>query len=83
MDLKDEVGAAHGVAIAQTALIAALIGVLRQRGVLDDVLVNVITDAAITQVEQAPEILPEHAMRARRVLEVIAAELAGPPKDRV
>lgn len=83
MNLKDEVEAAHGVAIAQTALIAALIGVLRQRGVLDDALVNIITDAAITQVEQTPEILPEHAMRARRVLELIAGELAGAPRGRV
>lgn len=78
MDLKDEIEAAHGVAIAQTALLTALIGVLRQQDVLSEALVNAITDAAITQVEVSPGIEPAMGMRARRILELIAQELAGP-----
>jgi hypothetical protein len=83
MGLREEVEAAHGVAIAQTALVSALIGVLRQQGVLTPDLVNVTMDAALTQVETAASIDPELAMRARRVLELIAAELQGQPKDQV
>lgn len=80
MDLRDEIVAAHGVAVAQTALLTALLGVLRQRGVLNDDLMNVITDAAVTQVETAPGIDPEMAMRARQILELISQELARPPQ---
>ena len=69
VDLRDEIKAAHGVAVAHTALLAALLGVLRQRGVLNDDLMNVITDAAVTQVETADGIDPEMAMRARQILE--------------
>lgn len=79
MDLKDEVEAAHGVAIAHTALFCALIGVLRAKGVMTPALENVMLNAAITQVETAAGIDPELSMRARRILDVIAAELAGPP----
>jgi len=82
MNVKDEVEAAHGVAIAQTALLSALIGVLKARGVITDAHLDVIFDSAITQVETAPSIDPELGMRARRVLEVIATEMAGPPKAR-
>ncbi|MDP3099508.1 MAG: hypothetical protein Q8N10_03300 [Phenylobacterium sp.] len=78
--MKDEVEAAHGVAIAQTALFAALIGILRSQGILTRELENVMFDAAITQVETAPGIDPPLALRARQVLEVIASELAGPPQ---
>jgi hypothetical protein len=81
MDLKDEVEAAHGVAIAQTALMSALIGVLRQQGVLSPDLVNVTLDAALTQVETAA-IDPGLAIRARGILELIGQELAGPRKPR-
>lgn len=81
MDLKDEVEAAHGVAIAQTALMSALIGVLRQQGVLSPELVNVTLDAALTQVETAPGIEPGLALRARRVLDLIGQELGGSRKS--
>lgn len=79
MDLKEEVEAAVGAGIAHTALWSALIGVLRQQGLITRDLENVMFDAAITSVESAPGIEPALAMRARRVLELIASEMAGPP----
>lgn len=81
MDLKDEIEAAHGVAVAQTALLSALIGVLRARGVLTRETEDVMVDAAITQIETSPVIAPGLAMRARKVLDVIAQELAGRPTN--
>lgn len=80
MDLRKEVADAHGVAVAQTALLAALIGVLRAQGILDRDLINVMLDAAVTQVEVAPGIEPAMADRARQIIEIISAELQGDPR---
>lgn len=83
MDLKEEVEAAHGVALAQTALFCALLGVLKSSGHLNSAQVDIVFDAALSQVETSPAIDEALSLRARRVIEVIASELAGPPqKDR-
>lgn len=79
MDVKDELDAAHGVAMAQTALLSALIGVLRQSGVLSADQLNAILDAAITQVELSPGMAPEHAARARLTLETLQSSLLRIP----
>lgn len=78
MDVKDEIDALHGVTQAQTALIVALVTVMREKGLLSRVEVNIALDAALTAAELGPEISVEASRRARRILEVIAGELQGP-----
>lgn len=81
MDLREEVTAAHGVSLAQTALFCSLIGVLKARGVLNQDLINVVLDAAVTQIEVTPSIDPDMAQRARQILEIISQELGGPARQ--
>lgn len=80
--LEDEIEALHGVTQAQTALIVALVTVMRAKGVLSPGDVNTAFDAAITAAENAPQISAEASMRARRVLELIGQVMAAPAPPR-
>lgn len=83
MDVDDQIEAQHAVGIAHTLALSALMTVLRSKGLLSQADVNTVFDAAISGAEMTPEISAEIATRARRILELIAGELQGPPRDRV
>lgn len=67
-----------GVMLAHTSLMAALIAVLRGKGLLTQDEVNATFDAALLAAENAPEITAEASRRARRILEMMAGEMGGP-----
>lgn len=80
--LADHNDAQDGVMLAQTSLFSALISVLREAKVISQAQVNIVLDSAITAAEHAT-VSPPVADRARRILELIAGELQGPPRDQV
>lgn len=80
--LADHNDAQDGVMLAQTSLFSALISVLREAKVISQAQVNIVLDSAITGAELA-QASPAVSDRARQVLELIACELQGPPRDRV
>lgn len=83
MDLKEQIEAQHAVGIAHTLALSALMTVLKAKGLLTQADVNTVLDSAISGAEMTPEISAEVARRARRILELIAGELQGPPRGGV
>jgi hypothetical protein len=67
-----------GVGLAHTSLLAALITVLREKGVLSRDELNTVFDSALVGAENATEITAETSRQARRILEDMAGQLAGP-----
>jgi hypothetical protein len=80
--LSDHNDAQDGVMLAQTSLFTALITMLRETQVITQAQVNIVLDSAITGAEMA-NVQPAVADRARKILELIAGELQGPPKKSV
>lgn len=80
---RDEIDALHAVGLAHTLMLSALMSVLREKGLLSQAELNTVFDSAITGAETASGISPEHAMRVRRLLEIVAGELAGAPRAQV
>lgn len=83
MDLKDQIEAQHAVGIAHTLALSSLVTVLKAKGLLTQRDLNAVFDSAISGAEMTPEISADVARRARRILELIASELQGPPRDQV
>ena len=72
----NEIGA---IAISHTAVLSALFGMLRQRGVLSGDDVNQIFDTAQRGLEIAERESPDVIGRARRVLDQTSRNLASDP----
>lgn len=79
METKEQIDALHGVTLAHTALVSALMGVMRARGLLSTAELDIIFDAALTTVETNTLLSEEVTNRARQIVEVISAEMARPP----
>lgn len=79
-DFTEAETALHGASLAHTALVSALIGVLKAKGVLSKDEVNIILDHAILSAETSAEMGVEASRRARQILETIHSELARPPQ---
>jgi hypothetical protein len=80
MDQDEEIAAAPGIALAHTTLITALLTVLRAKGLLTQDDVNTVFDSALTGAETAHGLSAEASLRARRILEILAREMAGEPR---
>lgn len=81
METNEHIDALHGVTLAHTAIVSALMGVLRAKGLLSGAELDIIFDAALTTVETSPQISEEATRRARQIVEVISGEMARPPAD--
>lgn len=78
MEEIDQTETHSGLLLAHTSLIAGLIATLREKGVLSQVEVNGVFDSAITGAETAEGLSFAAQARARRILELLSAELGGP-----
>jgi len=76
--LEEMVEAHGGVLLAHTSLVVALMAVLREKGVMSRDDLNTVFFAAITGAENATAATPAESRQARRLLEEIAEETAGP-----
>lgn len=76
--LTDHVEAQGGVLLAHTALVSAIVSVMKAKGLLTQNDVNSIYDVALIAAEVSPEITAETSRRARLMLELMSREMGGP-----
>ncbi len=77
-DLDETVEAQGGVLLAHTALFAAVLDLMRGKGLITQAEVNTTLDNALLGVEASPVITPETTREARELLERFAQAIGGP-----
>lgn len=75
--LVDHADVQGGVLLAHTALVSSVISVFKAKGLISQDDVNSIYDFAMVAAETSTVITAETSNHARRILEMMAGEMAG------
>lgn len=76
--LKADVRDLAGLVLAQGNLITSLMGIMQNRGLINQADVNEVIDLALVGAETAPEMRPEARDSMREVLENYSRTMGGP-----
>lgn len=76
--IKDDVRVLAGLVLAQGNLITSLLGIMQNRGLIDQADINEIIDLALVGAEAAPNTRPDVRASMRRVLENYSEMMGGP-----